>query len=158
MRQYRGISLLESILGRIKTSDNCWEWQGYRDKNGYGRFTYHRKGVIVHRYIFEITYGNTEELDVLHHCDNPPCVRPSHLFLGTAKENTKDMIAKGRARYSRGEESGNHYLTAKQVLSIREDYEDSDKSRGTATKIAKEYNLNSRLVQRIIRRDRWAWL
>lgn len=159
MKVHRGISLLENVFLRVKISpETCWEWQGQRDKDGYGVLTVKGKPMKIHRYVYKLAYGDTKEALVLHHCDNPPCVKPSHLFSGSIQDNTKDMIRKGRTRYVRGEEVGSHYLTATQVFSIRKDYEKSDKSRGTAINIAKKYNLSPNLVRRIIRRERWSWL
>ena len=79
---------------------NCWEWQGKRDNKGYGKLPFKWEGRLASRYSY---YLNIDEnfdrsKDVCHHCDNPPCVRPSHLFLGTAKDNGQDMSKKGRSR------------------------------------------------------------
>lgn len=159
MKRYGGLPLLERILLRTTIVESgCWEWQGYRDKDGYAILTYNKKPLKLHRVIYELVYGDLGGLHALHSCDNPPCLRPTHIFSGTNADNTQDKISKGRARYAKGEETGNHYLTTKQVLAIRKDYENSDKKRGVATQIAEKYNLSPRLVQRIIRRDRWAWL
>ena len=88
-------------LPPVTQTPACWLWTGYR-LDGYGRFG-RRDGDIVyaHRFAWEEAFGAVPTgLCVLHRCDTPACVRPSHLFLGTKAENTRDMIAKGR-RYDR---------------------------------------------------------
>lgn len=80
-------------------SGECWEWLGSRTKDGYGRFFVTRTNpVLAHRYSFTEAFGlglGTEQ-KCCHKCDNPSCVRPSHLFSGTQQINVQDMIKKGR--------------------------------------------------------------
>jgi hypothetical protein len=86
--------------------DACWEWTGARDAvNGYGKWRplYVRGAqVYAHRVAYFLAYGEYRiGLKVCHRCDNPPCCRPDHLFVGTQKENLQDMLAKGRGRWQR---------------------------------------------------------
>ena len=102
--------------------DDCWEWQGASDGRGYGHFSFkHRadKAPRIAWFLFSGTYPG--KLDVLHKCDNPPCVNPNHLFLGTAKDNAIDMVKKGRCKSKGlpGEQSGNAKLTTNQVILIK---------------------------------------
>lgn len=84
------------------TLGGCWEWEGARDPNGYGRININRKAVLAHRVAFELTFGTAADgLFVLHGCDNPSCVNPSHLRAGTAKDNSTDMVARNRQRKDR---------------------------------------------------------
>jgi hypothetical protein len=91
-----------SYVKRLNPTE-CWEWIGKRDKYGYGflrigkirSFQAHRISYLM---FYKIQPGN---LFVCHSCDNPPCVNPSHLWLGTAKDNSRDMVSKGRGRFQK---------------------------------------------------------
>lgn len=82
----------------LPVDSGCWEWQGHRLPKGYGHFRgLTAKNVKAHRFAYELLVGPIPDgLRVLHRCDNPPCVNPVHLFLGTDKDNSDDKIAKGR--------------------------------------------------------------
>jgi hypothetical protein len=84
----------------MKGPDDCWEWLAYKDKYSYGQININKKPKFAHRYAYECFKNNEQpipsNLYVCHHCDNPSCVNPNHLFLGTAKDNTQDMLKKGR--------------------------------------------------------------
>ena len=78
--------------------DDCWEWKAGKHRQGYGLLPYRRTHYHSHRVSWFLTFGAIPAgMFVCHHCDNPPCVNPSHLFLGTAKDNAQDMIKKGRS-------------------------------------------------------------
>lgn len=80
---------------KVTKTDTCWLWTGRRDKNGYGKVG----AALSHRVFWELHNGHIPDgLYVLHHCDNPPCIRPTHLFLGTQADNVRDMAAKGRGK------------------------------------------------------------
>lgn len=83
-----------------KSDDGCWEWTGARTSFGYGVIQVGRGIGIKRAHIlsYETHYGPTGGLFVLHRCDNPPCIRPDHLFLGDNAANMADMSAKGRSR------------------------------------------------------------
>lgn len=90
---------------RIAGTADCWEWQAAKNSKGYGRLTSGR-GIHLkaHRVAFALAHGGeiTDRSLVLHRCDNPSCCNPAHLFLGTPKENTQDMLAKGRGANGSG--------------------------------------------------------
>ena len=92
--------LVERFQSRVKAVGECWEWQLSHHSGGYGQW-YPRKGrpVGAHRYSAMLYLPEWHpSLYVLHHCDNPPCVRPDHLFMGTQRDNGRDMASKGRGQ------------------------------------------------------------
>lgn len=104
----------------------CWPWHGQRNQLGYGQLRLFRNGpgcvVLAHRLAWELFRGQIPEgLLVLHKCDNPACVNPVHLFLGTHKDNSQDMIAKGRNAKRLAPHTRTRKLTADQVRAIRQD-------------------------------------
>jgi hypothetical protein len=98
-----------------KTQEGCWEWQGRRGAKGYGVFVWDTgKPVLAHRASYTIARGSIPAgLFVCHHCDNPKCVRPDHLFVGTNADNMKDGYTKGRVRPPVGK-GGWHSMTPEQ--------------------------------------------
>lgn len=83
----------------------CWEWLGYKTRKGYGTQRFGGKKILAHRYSYELYNGKIPDgLCICHKCDNPSCVNPDHLFLGTIQENNLDCIKKGRI--ARGEKRG----------------------------------------------------
>lgn len=111
----------------VEKSDGCWLWIGNKSKAGYGRISVGTKSlgyVQSHRLSWEIHNKKSipNGLVVMHKCDNPSCVNPDHLSVGTYKENTQDMISKGRKRTVApvGEANGKSLLTAEQAKEIKE--------------------------------------
>jgi hypothetical protein len=93
--------VLERFWLQVVKTDGCWLWTGAIDSNGYGKFALPRpwRRVAAHRVSFALHNGELEPGKfVCHACDNPPCVRPDHLFLGTQSDNMRDMLRKGRGR------------------------------------------------------------
>lgn len=79
--------------------NECWAWTGGCQSGGYGVLHTKDKTWLAHRFSWTFANGSIPEgMQVLHHCDNPPCVRPEHLFIGTQKDNLQDMARKGRGR------------------------------------------------------------
>lgn len=88
--------LSERFWPKVLKGDGCWEWQGARTPKGYGLIRLDGGLVYAHRVSWLLAKGDPGELHVLHHCDNPCCVRPDHLFTGTRADNMQDMVRKGR--------------------------------------------------------------
>jgi hypothetical protein len=136
--------------------NECWLWKGRRNKKfkyGYIDLTEDGKSkqLLAHRIAYEINCGPIPEgLQVCHKCDNPPCVNHHHLFVGTALDNSRDCISKGRN--SRGERAHGAKLTANAVIEIRKRAAAGEKF----VSIGKDYNINSQHVGRIVRKERWA--
>lgn len=136
----------------------CWVWQG-RSRSGscrkYGRIKVDKKVVPAHRYSWELHNGQKipDGMIVMHKCDNPECVNPDHLMIGTHQQNMNDMVKKGRQSKSiheraKGERNGNSKLNASLAKAI---YEDERSQR----KIAKEFNITQAAVSLIKQKKTW---
>lgn len=101
-------SLLERFWVQVDKSGDCWLWTGAKSPSGYGQFAVNRQPTRVHRYSWELANGPIPAgLSVLHRCDVRNCLKPEHLWLGTAADNQRDMTEKGRGRV--GPRNG-HYI------------------------------------------------
>lgn len=90
---------VERFWKKVKKSEGCWEWLAVVSSRGYGTFSLNYKSVSAHRYSYQLHFGEIPDgLLVCHTCDNPRCVNPDHLFLGTSLDNNHDMIKKGRSK------------------------------------------------------------
>jgi hypothetical protein len=100
--------LVEKFVARMIIPDDvnqCWEWQGCKDKDGYGVSTHEAKKIPAHRRMFLFANGHlVKNLIICHSCDNPSCCNPAHLWAGTTQDNIRDKVAKGRQ--PRGDKNG----------------------------------------------------
>jgi hypothetical protein len=133
----------------------CWEWQGSRFENGYGRIHVRGKRIGTHRYAWECQRGAIPAgMLVLHRCDNPRCVNPDHLFLGTHADNMQDMVRKGRNAGGgglAGEANSCARLTDDQVREIRQHYVNAKRRYGLGTQLARRYGVSPALISSVVR-------
>jgi len=113
---------LDRIWEKIDKSSGCWLWKAGKNQNGYGLIRANGKERLAHRLAWELTNGPIPKgMCICHKCDNPACINPNHLFLGTQKDNIKDMDGKGRRGTNGvyGERVNTTKLTNNAVLEIR---------------------------------------
>lgn len=130
------------------TQEGCFECVSHRrDKNGYAKAFWNLKDVSLHRYIFEECFGEIpESMVVRHKCDNPPCINPEHLELGTHKENMNDKVERGRSASK--ERNGRAKLTEGIVNEIRSSSESS-------YELSEKFSISISQIQKIRRYENW---
>ena len=150
--------VIERFFTKFNSSkDGCWEWTASLSKSGYGYFNTSEKRPatcrLAHRVMWQITYGeDPRKLFVCHKCDNPKCVRPSHLFLGTQKDNMTDCAQKGRhprnkSKYLPEGERHHYYNQGKKIT--RETAAEIRASAGTNKALGAKYGVDPSLISRI---------
>lgn len=139
-----------------KQSQECWEWIAYTHPKGYGQICHNGKPKRAHRVSWEIHYGEIPDgVCVLHRCDNPSCVNPEHLWLGTNLDNMRDMINKGRDVHESPQVGINHWnskLDENKVIKIRKLYS-TKKCR--YIDLAKMFGVHKVTIGDIVRRTTW---
>lgn len=134
----------------LNMPDKCWIWVGTRIKSGYGIFKWSGKPGLAHRYSYVSHLGRIPiGMFVCHKCDNPSCVNPKHLWIGTAYENSVDRDTKGRQVPRRGEQFTHSKLTDKIVREIRLRYVPHDPIHGTRA-MAREFEVSHMLIRQVI--------
>lgn len=135
----------------------CWEWQAARNAKGYGRLTSGRGvNLKAHRVAYALSNGGfvADDTKVLHECDNPPCCNPNHLFVGSAKDNTADMIRKGRESAPPRSFGASHHNAKFDEAAARAIIEDPR----TLHVIAADYGVSWMTVFRLKHRQTWKHL
>lgn len=149
---------LKRFWSKVNRTPHCWLWNASLDGRGYGKFVIWKGGKhtfhIAPRVAWQISNGPIPEgLLVCHKCDNPKCVRIGHLFLGTPKENAKDMLSKGRFPKRTRERNPNAKLTYNDVLFIR-------KIKATGAKaetLAKAYGITKKHIWNLCNKKSQLW-
>lgn len=147
--------------------EGCWNWTAHKTLFGYGRFSINGRLVMAHRFSFALLNGYIPTgINVCHTCDNPTCVNPLHLWLGTTAENSADKIKKGRANCPKGEqhhmrkypelakrgsENGNSKLTDQNVRDIKTALSIGEFQRP----IAARFRVTQRVISLIKRGESW---
>lgn len=141
---------------------NCWVWKRARDDLGYGWFSIGAKMHRAHRVAWFLEHGRWPSPKALHKCDNPSCVRGSHLFEGTDEDNTADKMRKGRqargekhGAWSRGESNVRSKLSNADISEMRASYK---RGEFLQSELSKRYGISQSLVSRILNKKAWKHL
>lgn len=151
------IPIEKRFCQRVSIADDngCWGFNGCKDQDGYSLLTWRRNNKLeqrCHRISWILFRGEIPDgMQVLHSCDNPPCVNPAHLFIGTGLDNMLDKTRKGRNNPPIGERAGKAILTASKVIEIRQ----RSASGETGRSLAKAFGVGYKAISKIILRQRW---
>lgn len=144
---------MNRFWSKVNKTDGCWEWTASLDTSGYGLFRY--KGILnkAHRFCYENFVGPIPKGKLMcHKCDNPKCVRPDHLFIGTHQDNVDDRESKGRGVTFKEEKHNMAKLDKTKVRKIREMYETGGYS---LRHLGELHNVNATTIHSIIKKRTW---
>ncbi|HEX8653528.1 MAG TPA: HNH endonuclease signature motif containing protein [Pyrinomonadaceae bacterium] len=151
-QRHIGSNFAERFWSKVELSsesNGCWLWRGRVLRSGYGTAWKDGTYQYAHRIAYELKYGEIPEgMCVCHKCDNPPCCRPDHLFIGSQEENMHDMRRKGRNSHPLK-------LTEQAVLEIRRRYADRKLVKVTMQQLGDEYGVYKGYISKIIHRQKW---
>jgi predicted XRE-type DNA-binding protein len=146
----------DRIKNYVRKTRSCWIWIGYKNELGYGRITIgHGKQVKAHRFIYEQTYGKIPDgMNALHKCDNPSCVNPRHIYLGTQKDNVRDMMKRKRGGYKVfcGESHWNRKLDMEKVELIKKLWQEGELFQ---REIGEKVGISQQVVSKVINGKAW---
>lgn len=155
------VDMATRFWASVDRSGECWLWLGTLSRWGYGRFYREGRNVAAHRVAWELENGEPipPGLYALHRCDNPPCVRPVHIFLGTAGDNARDAVAKARpwnkGNGMRGADSPLSRISDEKSLEIYRRHHAGE----TRKALAQEYGISKSSVGEICTASRrWSWI
>lgn len=162
------MALADRFWSHVQITEDCWLWIGARGVEGYGVIRIDGRSQRAHRIVWQLTFGSIPAgMDVCHHCDIRACVRPSHLFLGTRADNTRDRHQKGRdahgdahgththpESFPRGEKHVRAKLTEVDVRSIRQ----LSIEGMTQVRLAQKFGMSRRSIRSVLDRRNWGWL
>ena len=153
-RTYTRLPLADRFWAKVIKTDTCWLWSGSKLPGGYGQMARQRgirPHIRAHRLSWELANGDIPDgLFVCHHCDNPACVRPDHLFLGTNGDNMRDMVSKGRS--TARERNPQAKLTMPGARLIRQRYSEGGI---TYKQLAVDFNVSRPAIAFVIRGETW---
>ena len=136
--------------------EECWEWQGPRlEPLGYGILNHEKKRLRANRVAYALLVGEIPPgMFVCHHCDNPPCVNPSHLFAGTPADNLRDMRRKGRGKWPGV--PGNKHRAKVSPADVRTIRTAVEKGEASYAELAARYGISRTAVHAIVHRKYWS--
>lgn len=140
----------ERFWSKVRRGRGCWCWTGSVGRHGYGQLKLGGRQLLAHRVAWGLSNEDPGVACVLHRCDNPICVRPDHLFLGTKRDNSDDMISKGRASHPAGAQCVRRKLDqglVDEIRSLRDLYKQ--------TELALKFQISQSHVSRILRGVTW---
>lgn len=151
-QQHPVLSRIRKVEGPMDTP--CWEWQGCKNEKGYGQVTYHGKRWIAHRLFYYLLTGtHPMAMFCCHHCDNPACCNPGHIFLGNNQDNMRDCSRKGRVVIPgyKGEDHALAVLSEDQIRTMAAQYVAGT----TKTELASQYNTAVTNVCMVLNGHTW---
>ena len=150
---------MQRFWDKVQKTETCWFWTGAQSSAGYGQIRIDGKSIYAHRMAYELLIGPIPDgMFVCHHCDNPACINPEHLFAGTAQDNASDMAKKKRwgkaRRLPRGSAVKSSKLTEAQVVEIKRAISMNLPQPG----IARQYGVSTTTINLIARGIAWKWV